>query len=136
MILFFRRKMKDDLPQKNIWKYDIFFKCSERMVFPKKSHWNMTFPVSSEKMAFLFLENMIFSLVEMKDDLSQKIHGNMVFSVYSVKMVFLFPTNMELPFCQKGKDYLLLKITYENGIYSIFKKGDAHPRKDDIGILD
>ena len=36
MILLFRRKMKDDLSQKNIWKYDIFFKCSEKIVFLKK----------------------------------------------------------------------------------------------------
>ena len=35
--------MKDDLSQKNTWKYDIFFKCSEKMVFSKKSHWNMIF---------------------------------------------------------------------------------------------
>ena len=27
--------MKDDLSQKNTWKYDIFFKCPEKMVFPK-----------------------------------------------------------------------------------------------------
>ena len=35
MILFFRRKMKDDLSEKITWKY-IFFKCSEKIVFPKK----------------------------------------------------------------------------------------------------
>ena len=35
MILPFRRKMKDDLSQKNTRKYDIFFKCSEKMVFSK-----------------------------------------------------------------------------------------------------
>ena len=38
MILFFRRKMKDDLSQKkSTWKYDIFFKCSEKFAFPKKN---------------------------------------------------------------------------------------------------
>ena len=36
IILFFRQKMKDDLSQKIIWKYDMFFKCSEKMVLPKK----------------------------------------------------------------------------------------------------
>ena len=35
-ILFFRRKMKGDISHKNTWKYDIFFKCSEKMIFPKK----------------------------------------------------------------------------------------------------
>ena len=28
--------MKDDLSQKNTWKYDIFFKRSEAMVFSKR----------------------------------------------------------------------------------------------------
>ena len=54
MILFFRQKMKDDLSQKNKWKYDIFFKCSEKMVFPEKSHWNMIFLVLSGQTFFCF----------------------------------------------------------------------------------
>ena len=54
MILFFRHKRKDDLSQKNTWKYDIFFKCSEMMVFPKNSCLNMIFFVISGKMVFLF----------------------------------------------------------------------------------
>ena len=54
--------MKDDLSQKNTWKYDIFFKCSEKMVFPNKSHWNMIFLLSSGKTGFLFPEKMIFFL--------------------------------------------------------------------------
>ena len=62
MILFFRRKMKDDLSQKNTWKYDVFFKCSKKVIFPKKSHQKMIFLVSSGKMALLFLENMMFFL--------------------------------------------------------------------------
>ena len=62
LILFFRRIVKDDLSQKNKWKYDIFFKCSGKMVFPKKLHWNMIFLVLSEKMVFLHPENMIFFL--------------------------------------------------------------------------
>ena len=55
LILFFRPQKKDDLSQKkNTWKWDIFFKYSEKTVFPKKLHWNMIFLVSSTKMAFLF----------------------------------------------------------------------------------
>ena len=68
--------------------------------------------------------------------ISQKIHGNMMPYVYSTKMVFLFSTNMKLPFFQKSKNYLFPKNTLKNGISSIPKKGDAHPRKDDIDILD
>ena len=33
MILFFRRKMKDDLSQKNTWKYYTFFKYPKRWSF-------------------------------------------------------------------------------------------------------
>ena len=59
MILFFRQKMKDDLSHKNTWKYNIFFKCSEKMVFTKKLHCIMIFFVLSGN----FLpKNMIFFL--------------------------------------------------------------------------
>ena len=37
MILHFKRKMKDDFSQKNIRKYDISFKLSEKMVFSKRA---------------------------------------------------------------------------------------------------
>ena len=36
IIFFFRRIMKDDISQKNTWKYDIFYICSGKMAFPKK----------------------------------------------------------------------------------------------------
>ena len=50
-----------------------FSKCSEKMMFPKKSRWNMIFLVSSRKMIVLFSENMIiFFRRKMKDDLSLK----------------------------------------------------------------
>ena len=109
IILFFRRKMKDDLSQKNSWKNYIFFKYSEKMVFPKKSHWNVMFLVLlSGKLIFLFPENIIvFFRRKMKDNLCQnnkwkydifsnapkrwsfkkKLRWNMVFFVLSEKMV-------------------------------------------------
>ena len=37
MTLHLRRKMKDDLSQKNARKYDIFIKLSEKMVFSKRA---------------------------------------------------------------------------------------------------
>ena len=94
MILFFRRKMKDDFSQKNTWKYDIFSKCSGKMVFPNKTHWNMIF----------------FFRRKMKYHISQKIHGELIFSVYSVKIVFLFPTNIILPSVKKAKMIFYQKI--------------------------
>ena len=48
MTLFFRHKRKDDLSQKNTWKYDIFFRCFGNMVFPDNSLLNTIFFVISE----------------------------------------------------------------------------------------
>ena len=131
MILFFRRKTKDDFFQKNTWKYNIFCKCSEKMVFPKKLHWNMIFFVFSGKMILLFPENMtLFFRRKTKDDLSRKntwkynifcrcsekmdfpkkFHRNMIFLVLSGKMIFIFPENMILLFRRKMKDHLSQKI--------------------------
>ena len=64
--------MKDDLSQKNTWKYDIFFRCSEKMVFSKKLQRHMTFLVLSGKMVFFPPKTWY-----------QEIHGNMIFSVYT-----------------------------------------------------
>ena len=59
-----------------------FSRRPEKMIFPKKSRWNMIFLELSGKVIFLFPENMTLHLRrKMKDILSQKkIHGNMIFS--------------------------------------------------------
>ena len=58
-----------------------FSRRPEKMVFPKKSRWNMIFLVLLGKIMFLFPENMILHLRrKMKDGLSQKIHRTMIFS--------------------------------------------------------
>ena len=55
--------MKYDLSQKDKWKYDVFFKCSEKMVFPKKIVLKYDLFVISGKMVFLFSRKYdIFSL--------------------------------------------------------------------------
>ena len=70
----------------------------------------MIFLILSEKMIFLFPENVIsFFRRKMNDDLSKKIKGKMISSVYSVKLVFHYPTNMIISFYQKNKDDLLQK---------------------------
>ena len=61
-VLFFRQKMKDDLPKKQTWKYDISSNAPKRWSDQKKSHWNMTFLVLSGKMVFFSPENMLFFL--------------------------------------------------------------------------
>ena len=58
-----------------------FFKRPEKMVFPKKSWWNLIFLVLSGKMIFLFSENIILPLDgKWKMIFLKKIHGNMIFS--------------------------------------------------------
>ena len=95
VILFFLRKMKDDLFKNNTWKYDIFFKCSEKIVFPKNRIGIWFFFYHQERWHLFLLKIWyLFYGRKMKDDLSQKMHGNMMFSAYSVKMIFLFHTNM------------------------------------------
>ena len=48
--------------KKNTCKYDIFFKCSKKMVFSKKLYWNMIFLVLSGKMVFFPKKHDISSL--------------------------------------------------------------------------
>ena len=57
-----RRKMKDDLFQKNTRKYDIFFRSSEKKVFLKGPRWDMIFLVLSGKMVFFSRKHDLFSL--------------------------------------------------------------------------
>ena len=87
-------------------------------------------------MAFPFPENIFFYGRKMEDDISFKNTWKYDVFCMLVKVVFLFPTNMKLHFCQKSKDDLFLKNTLKDYISSIIGKGDIHPGKDDIGILD
>ena len=104
--------------KKNSWKYDMFFKCSEKMVFPKKLHWNMIFLISWGKMVFLFSENIFFSRTENERCCFSKNAWKYDVLCMLVKAVFLFPKN-----------------TPKDNISGITEKDDIHPRKDDIGIL-
>ena len=80
--------------KKNTWKYDGFFRCSEKVVFLQKLHCNMIYFVISGKIVFLFSQKYdIFSLDE-----------NFLYICINV-------TNMILPFCQKSKDNLPKKYT-------------------------
>ena len=79
-------KWKIIFPPKNTWKYHIFFKCPEKMVFLKKITLEYNLPRKFEKMVFFFRKiSYFFFGRKMKDDLSQEIHGNMIFSVYMYK---------------------------------------------------
>ena len=48
--------------KKNTWKYDIFFKCSEKMVFPKKISLEHHFSSIIWKDGTFLPENIIFFL--------------------------------------------------------------------------
>ena len=74
------------LKKQNTWKYDIFFKCSEKIVFPKKLHGNMIFLVLSGKLVPVPPKLWVFfSFFGNLDELSREIHGNMAFFVYMYK---------------------------------------------------
>ena len=88
------------------------FKCSEKMVFPKKSHWNMIFLiVLSGQVIFLFPENMIFFFrrKKMKDDLSQKY-------TWKYDIFFKCPKKMVFPI-KIALEYDLSCITWKDGIF-------------------
>ena len=90
-----------------------FFKCSEKMVFPKKLHWNMTFLVLSGKMIFLLLDIILFFTTldgKQKMIFLQKMHWIMIFLALSCKKRWYF--------CFQKYD---VKIT-KNGRWSLSKK--------------
>ena len=73
--------MKDDLSPKTTWKYDIFFKCSEKMVFPKKLHC-----ITWKDSNFFTQKYYIFFFGwKIKNDFSQEIHEYMIFFIYMYK---------------------------------------------------
>ena len=92
-----------------------FSKCFEKMVFPKKSDWNMIFLVLSGKIIFLFPKNMIlFFTHKRKYDLSQKKYLDIwyflqMFWKYGLSKKFLPEHDL---FCNIWKDgiYFFQKI--------------------------
>ena len=80
MMLYLRRKMKDDLSQKNTRKYDIFFKLSEKMVFPKRAAPAHDLSCIIWKDGIFFPKTWyFFPGQKVRGGLSQEIHGNMTF---------------------------------------------------------
>ena len=105
MILHPRRKIKDDLSQKNTRKYDISFKLSEKMVFSKGATPGDDLSCIIWKNGIFFPKTRYFFLgQEVRDDLSQERHGNMIFSVYTYGCY----KRSVMPLCQKKiKDGLI-----------------------------
>ena len=104
VILPLRRKMKDDLSQKNRRIYDIFFKRSEKKVFSKGPRWDMIFLLLSGKMVF-FPENMIFfPCAESERRSFSRNTWNMIFSVYTCRCY----KRDAMPLCPKKKSKMVL----------------------------
>ena len=120
-----------------------FSRRREKIVFPKKLRWNMTFLVLSGKMMFLFPENVILHLRRnMKDDLSQKntrkydifikIFEKMVFSRRAGTWSFLYyleerwyffpPKTWYFSLGQEVREDLSQEI-HENMIFSVYTYG-------------
>ena len=121
----------------NTWKYDIFFKCSERMVFPKKSHCNMIFLLSSGKMAFLFPKNVIFfPRTETKRwSFSKNTWKYDDFCILG-KDGISFSYKCEITLLSKRQRWSFPKNTPKDDTCGITKKDNIHSRKCDISILD
>ena len=84
MILFFRRKMKDDLCRKKYMEIWYFLQMFWKDGLFKKIALEYDLSCLIWKESIFFPENMIFPFGrKMKDDLSQEIEGNMIFSVYT-----------------------------------------------------
>ena len=137
MILFVRQKMKENLSQKNTWKYNIFFKCPEKMVIQKKkSRWNMILLELSGKMvSFSWKISCFFIGRKMKNDLSQETHGNMIFSVYMYKCykydVTLLQKRSKMIFFRKNTlkgDWHSRSHSRKSSNDSLYFYGDLHRR--------
>ena len=106
MILFFRHKRKDDFSQKNTWKYDVFFKCSQKMIFPKNSHLNKIFFVISEKMVFPFSRKYKSLYLDGK---WKMIFIEKYMEIWYFLYICINVTGTVPPFCRKNKDDLVPK---------------------------
>ena len=107
LLLFFRHKRKDDLSQKNTWKYDIFFKFCEKMVFPRNSRLDVIFFVIYRKMVCLFSRKYyIFSLGRKR---KKMIFIKKHMEIWYFLCICVGVTNTTLPSWQKNKDVLAPK---------------------------
>ena len=104
MILYLTRKMKDDPSQKNTRKYDIFFKLSEKMVFPKKAAPADDLSCIIRKDDIFYPKTWYFFHVQkVRGGLSQEIHGNTAFYVYTYECYKIGATSL----CQKKSKMVL-----------------------------
>ena len=136
MILFFRRKMKDDLSQKKYMEIWYILQMFRKDGLSKKIalEYDLSYIMRKDGISFSRKYDIFLWTENERWYFSKNIWKYDVFCML-VKVVFLFPTNVKLPFCQKSKDDLFPKNTPKDDISGITEKDDIHPREDDIGIL-
>ena len=111
LILFFRRKMKDDLFQKKYMEVWYILQMFRKDGLSKKLALEYDLSYIMKKDDIFFSRKYFFLRTENERwDFSKNTWKYDVFCML-VKVVFLFPTNMKLPFCQKSKDDLFPKNT-------------------------
>ena len=112
MILYLRRKIKDDLSKENTRKYDISFKPSEKMVFPKRAVPAHDLSCIISKDGIFFPKTLyFFPGQKVRGGPSQEIHGNMTFSVYTYGCYKRSAT----PLCQKKSKMVLSRKNTPKG---------------------
>ena len=105
MILYLRRKIKDDLSKENTRKYDISFKPSEKMVFPKRAAPAHDLSCIIWKDGIFFPENIIF--FPWAESERQPFSGNTwKYDIFCVH-VRVLPTWRHAPLSKKFKDGLI-----------------------------
>ena len=97
MILFFRRKMKDDLSQKTTWKYDTFSNAPKRLSFQKNRTETLSLLYCLEKWGLFFRKYDTFSL----DGKWTMVFPKKYMEIWYFLRICINVTNMILPFCHK-----------------------------------
>ena len=129
------RKWKMVFLKKNTWKYDIFFKCSKKMVFPKNLCWNMISyimrkdPISFSQKCDIFFTDRKWKMIFLKK------YMEIWCFLYVGKDGVSFSYKYQITLLSKKQRWSFPKNTPNDDISGITEKDDIYPKKDNIGIL-
>ena len=135
MILFFRRKMKDDISQK-IHGNIIFSSNASKTWSFKKNRARLWSFLNIWKDGIFFRKIWYFFFRrKMKDDLSQEMHGDMIFSVYRYKCykydIILLQKKSKMILSRKNTlkaNWHSKSHSRKSSNYSLYFYGDHHRR--------
>ena len=129
MILFTKCHMKDYIFQKNTWKYNIFSKCYEKIVFSKKSH-RCFFNFRKVFFCFFFWKFRIFSFDgKRKMVFIRKYLEIRSFLYIKQKWHVFFVQIWYYSSVKKANMVFFRKNTFWDDIFSIIENDDIHPTK-------